>query len=126
MQIKQLRSVDALRERLTELGLDVAVDDTVDADGPLAQPLTIGGRTIGNRFAILPMEGWDGTDDGRPTELVRATLAAVRIVGRQAHLGWRSGRRDAGRPRQSAPARHRPSPPSASWPHCAPRWWTST
>ncbi len=23
-----------------------------------------------NRFAILPMEGWDGTPDGRPTELV--------------------------------------------------------
>ncbi len=27
--------------------------------------------SIGNRFAILPMEGWDGTTDGRPTELVR-------------------------------------------------------
>src|SRR4029078_5677174 len=23
------------------------------------------------RFAVLPMEGWDGTDDGRPTDLVR-------------------------------------------------------
>ena len=28
------------------------------------------GRSVGNRFAILPMEGWDGTEDGRPTELV--------------------------------------------------------
>ena len=24
-----------------------------------------------NRFAVLPMEGWDATTDGRPTELVR-------------------------------------------------------
>ena len=24
---------------------------------------------LGNRFAIHPMEGWDGTTDGRPTEL---------------------------------------------------------
>ncbi|HMY74262.1 MAG TPA: NADH:flavin oxidoreductase, partial [Blastocatellia bacterium] len=25
--------------------------------------------TIGNRFSILPMEGWDGTPDGKPSEL---------------------------------------------------------
>ena len=24
---------------------------------------------VGNRFCVLPMEGWDGTADGRPTEL---------------------------------------------------------
>ena len=40
-------------------------------DSPLAQPLTLHGRTIGNRFAILPMEGWDCTADGRPTDLTR-------------------------------------------------------
>ena len=40
-------------------------------DAPLAQPLTLHGRTIGNRFAILPMEGWDCTTDGRPTDLTR-------------------------------------------------------
>jgi len=26
------------------------------------------GFKIGNRFCILPMEGWDGTEDGKPTE----------------------------------------------------------
>ena len=37
---------------------------------PLAQPYCLdNGFTIGNRFCILPMEGWDGTADGRPTEL---------------------------------------------------------
>ena len=35
---------------------------------PLAQPLKLGGIKIGNRFAINPMEGWDGTVDGRPSE----------------------------------------------------------
>ena len=40
-------------------------------ESPLAQPLDLHGRTIGNRFAILPMEGWDCTSDGRPTDLTR-------------------------------------------------------
>ncbi len=35
---------------------------------PFAQPLRLGARTIGNRFCIHPMEGWDGTPDGHPTE----------------------------------------------------------
>jgi 2,4-dienoyl-CoA reductase-like NADH-dependent reductase (Old Yellow Enzyme family) len=29
------------------------------------------GRRVGNRWVIQPMEGWDGTPDGRPTELTR-------------------------------------------------------
>ncbi|MBT8485833.1 MAG: NADH:flavin oxidoreductase, partial [Phycisphaerae bacterium] len=32
---------------------------------------SVGGRRIGNRFAIHPMEGWDGDPDGRPTDLTR-------------------------------------------------------
>src|SRR5690606_24728646 len=42
----------------------------VGDDVPLAQPLEVDGRRVGNRFCILPMEGWDATTDGRPTELV--------------------------------------------------------
>ncbi|MHC4908290.1 MAG: oxidoreductase [Planctomycetota bacterium] len=38
------------------------------ADGPLAQPIDVYGRTIGNRFAVHPMEGWDGTTNGLPTD----------------------------------------------------------
>lgn len=33
------------------------------------QPIEVGGRTVGNRWAIQPMEGCDGTLDGRPDEL---------------------------------------------------------
>lgn len=33
------------------------------------QPIEVGGRTVGNRWAIQPMEGCDGTLDGLPDEL---------------------------------------------------------
>ena len=36
---------------------------------PLFQPLTIGNREVGNRLAVQPMEGCDGTTDGHPDEL---------------------------------------------------------
>jgi NADPH2 dehydrogenase len=45
---------------------------------PLAWPCRVGHRTVGNRFCIQPMEGWDGTLDGRPTE---------KTLRRWAHFG---------------------------------------
>jgi 2,4-dienoyl-CoA reductase-like NADH-dependent reductase (Old Yellow Enzyme family) len=36
---------------------------------PLLQPVVVGGRRVGNRLAIQPMEGCDGTSDGCPDEL---------------------------------------------------------
>src|SRR5206468_3738447 len=41
---------------------------------PLAQPLrnvTVNGKRIGNRWAVQPMEGWDGTATGGATDDVR-------------------------------------------------------
>lgn len=76
-QVKNIESPAALRERLAELGVadDVGVADTVDPDGSLSQSVTFtdtaGPYTAANRFAVLPMEGWDGTTVGRPTDLVR-------------------------------------------------------
>ncbi|MBL8382116.1 MAG: NADH:flavin oxidoreductase [Burkholderiales bacterium] len=45
-------------------------DDDIAAApaSPLAAPLAADGFTIGNRFAIQPMEGWDGLPDGKPSE----------------------------------------------------------
>ena len=78
VQVKRLRTVAELRDRLSVLGLDqqLRVDDTVEPDGPLSTSFsftdgTAGTRTVGNRFAVLPMEGWDAEIDGRPSELVR-------------------------------------------------------
>ena len=52
--------------RLDELGIDLPCDPSIadGSDAALARPIELRDRTIGNRFCILPMEGWDGTSDG--------------------------------------------------------------
>ncbi|MYH72932.1 MAG: NADH:flavin oxidoreductase, partial [Acidimicrobiia bacterium] len=75
-QVKNLASVAALRSHLEGLGVEIPMDEKVDPAGALAQPLAITDGTAGtitapNRWAVLPMEGWDGEDDGRPSDLVR-------------------------------------------------------
>ena len=90
-QIKKLTSPAALRDRLAELGLDLPVADEVDPAGPLAQPFTVhdgsaGAFEVPNRFAILPMEGWDGTAEGGATDLVRRRWARFGTSG--AGLVW--------------------------------------
>jgi 2,4-dienoyl-CoA reductase-like NADH-dependent reductase (Old Yellow Enzyme family) len=88
-KIAQLKSVEAFRLRLSELGLDLPVAESVatSAQGsPLAEPLTVAGRTIGNRWCIHPMEGWDANPDGSPSEF---TLRRWRNFGRSgAKLIW--------------------------------------
>ena len=71
LHLGSLHSVDAFQRHLHEHHIAIPCDPdlSVGSDSPLAQPLTLGGIKIGNRFAIHPMEGWDGTRDGRPTEL---------------------------------------------------------
>ncbi|MFO0790911.1 MAG: NADH:flavin oxidoreductase [Pirellulales bacterium] len=69
-KIAQLKTVDAFRARLAELGLSLPVDDAIlsAAEGsPLAQPFTIAGIEVGNRWCIHPMEGWDANRDGSPS-----------------------------------------------------------
>ncbi|MCH8042173.1 MAG: NADH:flavin oxidoreductase [Planctomycetes bacterium] len=71
VKIAQLKDVGALRDRLTVLGIDLPVDDeilTAEQGSPLAAPLVIGGFTVGNRWCIHPMEGWDANRDGSPSE----------------------------------------------------------
>lgn len=50
------------------LGIPCDLELIRNSDSPLAQPLERSGIKIGNRFAIHPMEGWDGTAEGQPTE----------------------------------------------------------
>jgi NADPH2 dehydrogenase len=45
------------------------------------------GRTIGNRFCILPMEGWDGTKDGKPTEYTKNRWEKFAISGAKLLFG---------------------------------------
>jgi 2,4-dienoyl-CoA reductase-like NADH-dependent reductase (Old Yellow Enzyme family) len=66
-----VRTAAELRAHAEALGIELPVDDEVASgpDSPLAQPLRTAAGVAGNRFAVLPMEGWDGLDDGRPSEL---------------------------------------------------------
>jgi len=71
VQVRTLRTTQQFLEHLAAIDVELPFDADVRVDGPLAHRLQVFGRTAGNRFAILPMEGWDGTDDGLPTDLVR-------------------------------------------------------
>ncbi len=70
-RVGSFKTVAAFKRHLAALPLPVACDDAVLAApaSPLAQPISIAGRRIGNRFAVQPMEGWDGTLDGKPSPL---------------------------------------------------------
>jgi 2,4-dienoyl-CoA reductase-like NADH-dependent reductase (Old Yellow Enzyme family) len=75
-QVKKLADPGAFRAHLETLGVDVPFDDTVDPTGVLAAPMSItdgsaGSRVAPNRWAVLPMEGWDAEPDGRPSDLLR-------------------------------------------------------
>jgi NADPH2 dehydrogenase len=71
-RIGTLKSVDEFRLYLNSAGVELSVDDTALAtDSPLEQPLTVGNFRVGNRWCIHPMEGWDGTRDGQPSEHTR-------------------------------------------------------
>lgn len=70
-RLGSLKSVDEFLAHLASLGLSVPCDReplTAAAGSPLAQTFTVGDRIIGNRWCVHPMEGWDGTPDGLPSE----------------------------------------------------------
>ena len=70
VKVPTLRTPQRMRDHLAALGVEMGVDDSIETGGasPLAQPITWGNRTIGNRWATHPMEGWDGTTSGGVTE----------------------------------------------------------
>ncbi len=71
------------------------------AAAALAQPIEVFGRRLPNRFACHPMEGWDGTQDGRPTELTLrrwrhfGASGAALVWGGEAFAVQRDGRANA-------------------------------
>lgn len=75
VRVPSLKTVDRFREHLSSLGVEIPCDDEmiVGPESPLLQAVpnvTVNGKSLGNRWAIHPMEGWDATTDGRPTEEV--------------------------------------------------------
>ena len=75
-QVKNLTSIESLRDHATGLGISLPIDDRADPDGVLSTPASFidgsaGMFTSPNRFAVLPMEGWDASLSGGITDLVR-------------------------------------------------------
>ena len=70
LRLGSVKSVAQFREHLRTFGLAIPCDDELLSGGesPLMAPLKRGKFNIGNRIAVQPMEGWDGTADGRPSD----------------------------------------------------------
>src|SRR4051812_40722631 len=73
VRIPTLKTVADFRNHVASLGIELPCEDAIATGSvsPLAQPLEsvrINGKKIGNRFAIQPMEGWDGTNTGGVTD----------------------------------------------------------
>ena len=113
-KVAQLRTVGQLRDHLEQLGLALPMDAeplTASAGSPLAEPCEVGGFTVGNRWCIHPMEGWDANADGSPSELTlrrwrRFGLSGAELIwGGEAAAGPHDGRAN---PNQTpAPAENR-------------------
>src|SRR5437660_12623775 len=76
IRIPTLKTVAGFRSHIATLGIDLPCEDQIltGSASPLAEPVagvTINGKRIGNRIAIQPMEGWDGTTTGGATDDVR-------------------------------------------------------
>jgi NADPH2 dehydrogenase len=72
-----------LEREIAALGVDIRFDSDITAS---LAPLAVGNRQVGNRFAIHPMEGCDGTLDGAPDELTLRRWARFGAGG--AKLLW--------------------------------------
>jgi NADPH2 dehydrogenase len=70
-RMARFRDVASLRTHLADIAAPIPLDDlplSAVEGSPLAAPIPLGDRLVGNRFAIHPMEGWDATLDGRPSD----------------------------------------------------------
>jgi 2,4-dienoyl-CoA reductase-like NADH-dependent reductase (Old Yellow Enzyme family) len=87
-RVASFKTADAFRQHLRACGASLAFDDTLEPAGasPLARPFELDGIRTGNRFCILPMEGWDGTPDGLPSDLTSRRWERFGISG--AKLIW--------------------------------------
>ena len=88
-RVARLKTSENFLDYIAALDIEMPFEAELEAGSgsPMGQGYTLkNGKKIGNRFAILPMEGWDGTRDGLPTE---ETLRRWRNFGRSgAKLIW--------------------------------------
>jgi NADPH2 dehydrogenase len=70
LRLGSLKDVRRFQDHLRALDLQIPCDPQIvtGAQSPLRWPLERGPFKIGNRIAVQPMEGWDATPDGAPSE----------------------------------------------------------
>jgi NADPH2 dehydrogenase len=87
-RLASLKTAAEFQDYLAALSLDLPFEAAVETGpaAPLACRYVENGLHVGNRFAVLPMEGWDGTADGRPTELTKRRWQRFGAAG--AKLIW--------------------------------------
>ena len=73
IQVRKLATAEAFLDHVASLGISLPFVEEPDP-------------AHADHYAILPMEGWDATDDGRPTDLVRRRWSRFGDSG--AHLIW--------------------------------------
>jgi NADPH2 dehydrogenase len=75
IRVPTLKTTEDFRKHVASLGVDLPCEDAIISGGnsPLAWSVdatAVNGKKIGNRVAVQPMEGWDGTTSGGITEEV--------------------------------------------------------
>lgn len=72
-RVATLKTAAAFRAHLDASNIPLGFDDVLApaSESPLGAALDVDGVRVGNRFCVLPMEGWDGTLDGQPSEHTR-------------------------------------------------------
>jgi 2,4-dienoyl-CoA reductase-like NADH-dependent reductase (Old Yellow Enzyme family) len=76
-RVASFKTPAAFRAHLEASKIPLDFDDALApaSSSPLSRPIEADGVTVGNRWCILPMEGWDGTPEGEPSELTRRRWA---------------------------------------------------
>lgn len=88
-RIAQLKTAESFLQHLSKIKADLPFKETLSNSGQssMGQYFKLSsGKTIGNRFCILPMEGWDGTLEGIPSEMTERRWHNFAISG--AKLLW--------------------------------------
>ena len=82
-KLTSLKNIAEFRLHSERLGIELPIDDPLirGDESPILASILWGSKTIGNRIAIQPMEGWDGTNTGGTSE------ATVRRWGRFGESG---------------------------------------
>ena len=97
-KIASFHSAEEFRAFLESKGYEIPIQTDLSGELKLAEKVRHRNRIIGNRWAILPMEGWDCLPDGSPSELTRrrwlnfAKSGAKLLYGTEACAVMHSGK----------------------------------